>query len=53
LLTLGIGMPDLPLVVIALGWIPQAALTTGGFNPGRVAHERVVWHSRERMTATA
>ena len=34
LLTLGIDEPYLPLVGIALGWIPQAALATGGFNLG-------------------
>ena len=32
LMALGIDEPYLPLAGIALGWIPQAALATGGFN---------------------
>jgi hypothetical protein len=31
LMTLGVDEPYLPLFGIALGWIPQAALATGGF----------------------
>lgn len=32
LIALGVDEPYLPLFGIALGWIPQAALATGGFN---------------------
>ena len=32
LLALGIDEPYMPLFGLALGWIPQAALATGGFN---------------------
>jgi hypothetical protein len=32
LIALGIDEPYMPLIGIALGWIPQAALATGGFN---------------------
>ena len=31
LLALGIDEPYLPLFGLALGWLPQAALATGGF----------------------
>ncbi len=34
LAALGVDEPYLPLIGIALGWIPQAALATGGFTRG-------------------
>ncbi len=41
LLALGIDEPYMPLFGIALGWIPQAALATGGFNVAE-SHERLI-----------